>query len=110
MIAIDSTYLNVTDGLLGLGVANLAVLLDYHSPSTETVAHTCQPAVLLAKVGLRVAHEGDEIAFRDIVDLAPSVHDPSVVRSDDDDLVDTLRLECVALLDEGGYMVDLRQC
>lgn len=47
------------------------------------------------------------IVTLDTVDLAPSVHDPSVVRGDDGDNVDALALDLLDLLDVGGQVASL---
>lgn len=41
----------------------------------------------------------------DLVRLAPSTHDKGVVVGDHDDLVDSLGLEGILLLDEGGNVL-----
>lgn len=53
------------------------------------------------------------VIIRDLVDLAPSVHDPSIVRRNDCHDIDALALQLVELLDEGREMHGLtswREC
>jgi hypothetical protein len=96
---IPQTYLNILRRSLILSIANSAILLNNHSPTTVPVAHTSSPAMVLGE--RRVAHEKSLAVLGAAVDLAPSVHDERVVGCDDDDLVDTLGRELLLVLEVG---------
>lgn len=92
---------------LVLSVADGAVLLDDHGPATGTVTlvGASLPAVVLREEGLGVREHYEVFALRHLVDLAPASKNVLVVVGDEGDLVDTLRLEFLELLDVGGKVV-----
>lgn len=116
------TYGDLARVGLVLSVRDGAVLLDDHSPAAVAVAHAGSPAVVLGEEGLGV---GEEVLphvstvvrktsgptynrlARSLVHLAPCVHDPGIVGSNDDNKVDTLGLELIQLLNVGGEVVGL---
>lgn len=95
------TRLLNTASLLLICEDDLAVV-DGNSVASSTLA--LGPANALAEAV--VTGEDDEVVL-DVVGLAPGRHDPGVVESNDDDLVDTLGLELVLLLDVRGQVGDL---
>lgn len=92
--------------LFVLSIADSAILLNDHSPATVTVTHASGPTVVLGEEALGVGKHQDVVAGN-VVDLAPSTHDPGVVGGDDGDNVDTLCLQLVDLLDVGREVVGL---
>ena len=62
--------------------------------------------MVLREERLGVAEEKDVVTLN-AIDLAPSVHDPRVVRRDNSNDIDTLALELRELLDVGWEVVGL---
>lgn len=102
-----TSYLDVLDASLVLGVADGSVLLNDHGPATSAAALVCSnlPAVVLREEGLAVGEHEEVLALRDLVDLAPSVKDKLVVVGDEGNNVDALGLELLELLNVGRKVV-----
>jgi hypothetical protein len=100
-----ATYRHLTGALLVLSISDLAVV-ENHSPATIAVTHTGRPAMLLGEERLGIAQEQDLIAL-DAIDLAPSIHDPGVVRRNSSDNIDALVLELLGFRNVGGKVVGL---
>lgn len=76
---------------LVLGISHLAIL-DNSSPAAIAVSRS-GPANLVGKLGLKIAGEQDKSIVLVVcccVYLLPATHDESIVRSDDNEIVDTL--------------------
>jgi hypothetical protein len=81
-------------------------VVEDHSPATIAVAHTGTPSMLLGEERLGIAQEQDLIAL-DAVDLAPSIHNPGVVRRNGSDNIDALVLELLGFRNVRGEVVGL---
>lgn len=96
-----------------LRVRDGAILLDDHGPAAIAVTNTGLPSVVLRELGLVVAEEvliyllATSLAIRkertydgllSLVNLAPCVHDESVVEGNDSNSINTLGLQLIELL------------
>lgn len=72
-----------------------------NSNSISRRALSSEPADALAELDLGVASKDDEVVLHTI-GLAPSRHDPSVIEGNNNNLVYTLGLELLLVLDERG--------
>jgi hypothetical protein len=96
-----STHLDLPRAGLILGVADGAILLDDHGPAAGPVAHAGLPSIVLAELGLGVAHEVDLFVLVHAVDASPGAHDEGIVGGNDDDEVHALLEQLVKVVDIG---------
>lgn len=102
----NSTHVDLLGRALDLGICDFAMVNDHGPPSVSVGTRGSQPPMLLREEGLGVGEEQDIIALGTI-DLAPGVHDPSIIACDGGHNVHTLVLELAALLEVGRKVVGL---